>query len=164
MQIEVRGGDILDLDVDGLVIPTNSLGTMVEGIAARARERIGAACEEAVTMHAPIAVGAALVTGAGPLRARSLIHAPLLEAPGTRVSVESIRRATRASLLAATAHALERIAIPGMGYGDLGVSEEEASRAIIDEVRAYKGATPVCVLLVDEDPVMCQAFSAQVPA
>jgi len=161
MHVEVRQADLLTFEGDGMLIPTNSAGLMTEGVAARAKTLAGQEIEDQVAAHSPIAVGAATATEAGPMHVRRLIHAPLLEAPGARVGVENIRRATRAALLTATHLELEQIAIPGMGYGETGVSHEEAARAIIDEVVGYKAPFPNAVVLMDEDPAMYAALKAQ---
>lgn len=161
MQIELREFDIITFEGDGLVLPTVSTGEMIEGLAARVKERVGRAIEQEVTAHAPIAVGAALVTEAPNLGVRHLIHVPLVETEGVRVGVENIRRATRAGLLGAAHHSLEVIAIPGMGYGETGVPHDEAARAIIDEVSAFKQTHPLTVYLIDTDEDMVEAFQLQ---
>ena len=108
--------------------------------------------------HVPLAVGAALVTDGGKMSVDYIIHTPIMEQPGMRVGVENIRRATRAGLLAATHYQLDSLGIPGMGYGENGVPHDEAARAIIDEVRAYKGQGPSQVTLMDRSDDMYEAF------
>ena len=125
------------------------------------RERTGPGIEREVATHAPIAIGAAIVTEAPSLRVRHLIHAPAMETPGVRIGVESIRRATRAGFLAASHYALERVAIPGFGYGELGVSHEEAARAMIDEATGFKKPQPVFLIVLDTDPTMYDALKLQ---
>jgi O-acetyl-ADP-ribose deacetylase (regulator of RNase III) len=107
---------------------------------------------------APIAVGAAVVTSAGRLYARHVIHAPTMEEPGIRIGVENVRRATRAALIAAAVNGLETIAVPGMGTGDGGVDPDEAARAIVDEIRAHRGARPSVIYLLAVDDYMLTAF------
>lgn len=158
MQLEIRQGDPLSFDGDALLVPTNSDGRMVDGLAARIRDAAGPDVQEEILRSAPIAVGAAVVTGAGALPARRLIHVPVVEEPGLRPGIESIRRATRAGLLAANHFRLDRIAIPGIGCGENGVPHDETARAIINELRAFKGQAPNYVTLVDPDLEMIQAF------
>lgn len=158
IDIEIKNEDILTFEGDGIVVPTFSGGQMAEGIAARIKAAAGDDVELEAVEHAPIAVGAALVSIGGTLKVKYLIHAPLIEQPGLRVGVENIRRATRAGLLAATHYRMESIAIPGMGYDEMGVPHDEAARAIIDEVRGYKGTLPTRVTLLDADPEMYDSF------
>jgi O-acetyl-ADP-ribose deacetylase (regulator of RNase III) len=98
---------------------------------------------------APIAVGAAVVTNAGRLWAKNIIHAPTMEEPGLKVSVENVRRATRAALLAASQRSLPVIAIPGLGTGLGGADPSDAARAMVNELRAHKQPNPATVWLVD---------------
>lgn len=158
IETEVRRADLLTFDGDAIVVPTNSYGLMSEGIAARVKRSAGAGVEADAARSAPIAVGAAVVTDAGDLHVDKVIHVPVVEHPGMRVGIENVRRATRASLLAAAHFELGRIAIPGIGYGENGIPYDETARAILDEVRAFKGTCPTFVLLVDQDPAMITAF------
>ena len=98
-----------------------------------------------------IAVGAAVVTTAGKLFAKQVIHAPTMEQPGMKVGVENVRRATRAALLAAARLGIEVLAIPGMGTGLGGVDPADAARAMVDELRAHRQPKPATVYLVDID-------------
>lgn len=157
--IELRQGDPLSYEGDALVLPTVSEARMVEPLAARVKAAAGRVVEEEAVRSAPIAVGAAVVTGAGELTSvRQVIHVPLVEQPGMKVGVENVRRATRASLLAANHVQLPRIAIPGFGYGELGVPYDEAARAIIDEIRAFRGSCPQTVALIDTELNMLMAL------
>ena len=101
---------------------------------------------------APIAVGAAVVTNAGQLPARRVIHAPTMEQPGTKVGVENVRRATRAALLAAAHHNLELIAIPGMTFSTKNVNENALEgKAVRKEIVVNftgKEGDPTMTLLV----------------
>ncbi len=160
-QIDALNEDLLAFDGDGIIVPTISDGLMRAGIAARVKDAAGGDVEEAAMGHAPIAVGAALVTEGGKLKTPRIIHAPIIEQAGMRVGVENIRRATRAGLLAATHYELDHIAIPGMGYGEAGVPFDEAARAIIDEVRAYKQEIPSRVTLMDATAEMFESFMAE---
>jgi len=161
MKLEVLSADVLEYEGDGVVIPTNSLGLMAEGLAARAKGAAGQSVEDAVRQHTPIAVGAALVTEVASLPVRYMIHAPLVEEPGMRIGVENIRRATRASLLAAEHFEMHSVAIPAMGFGEVGVSHEEAARAMIDEVIGFKGDFPQVVALIADDLDMYDALETQ---
>lgn len=161
MQIEVKNEDLLAFIGDGIVVPTVSDGQMVEPIAAMVKEQAGDEVEEEIMRSAPIAVGAAVVTGSGQLQITHLIHVPVTEQPGMKIGVENIRRATRAGLLASTHFEMAQVAIPGFGYGEIGVPYDEAARAIIDEVRAYRGAFPEKVFLIDQNEEMIDAFKQE---
>lgn len=158
IKIDYRQADVFRFEGDAIVIPGNSEGLMVDGLAAKAKSLIGPTFEQEVQAHVPIAVGASFVCSAGSLKVKHIIFAPLVELPGQHVVVENLRRATRAALLAATRHAMEKIAIPGMGFGPFGVPHPEAARAIIEEVNAYRSTHPTHVSVVEADTMMYHAL------
>ena len=148
MQIHVALADVTELPVDAIVNPTNSLGLMNQGISITILEAGGPTIEEEARALAPIAVGAAVVTTGGTLYAKQVIHVPLVEEPGIRPSIESVRRATRAALIAAAVRNCNTIGIPPIGAGANQVPDDEAARAMVDELRAHKQAIPMTVYLV----------------
>lgn len=149
MQIHLAKSDITDMAVDAVVAPANSLGIMGGGVAAALSRKGGPLIQREAMSLAPIAVGAAVVTNAGHLWAKNIIHAPTMEEPGLKVSVENVRRATRAALLAASQRGFGVIAIPGLGTGLGGADPAEAARAMVNELRAHKHPHPSTVWLVD---------------
>ncbi len=157
-EIEVKMGDILSFEGDGFILPTNSYGVMSEGLAARVRRTTGTTVEKEITQSAPIAVGAAVVTSSGNLPSPKIIHVPVVEHPGMKAAIENVRRATRAGLLAANHFHLEQIAIPGIGFGENGIPHDEAARAMVDEIKAFRGNYPTRIVLMDTDNSMIHAF------
>src|SRR5262245_18780233 len=137
MQVHVAQADITNLPVDAIVNPSNSKGIMGGGVAGAIRRHGGDQIQSEAMSRAPIAVGAALITPAGALPAKFVIHVPTMEEPGMTVGTENVRRAARAALIAAHAHRYQVLAIPGLGTGVGGVAVEEAARAIVEEIRAH---------------------------
>src|SRR6185436_13474817 len=158
MQVHVAKGDLTLLPVDAIVSPANSLGIMGSGVAGAIRRRGGDTIQHEAMACAPIAVGAAVVTSAGRLYAKHVIHAPTMEEPGTKIGVENVRRATRAALIAAAVNNLEVIAFPAIGTGEGGVDKDEAARAMVDELRAHRQQKPMVIYLLEQDDQMIHAF------
>lgn len=158
MVIHVALGDITQLTVDAIVNPANSLGIMNHGVAGTISTEGGAEIEAEARACAPIAVGASIVTGAGDLFCKAVIHAPTMEEPGMKIGAENVRRATRAALLAAGRNAYETIAFPGLGTGTGQVPYDEAARAMVDELRAHKMPQPSTVWLIATNNDMIYAF------
>ncbi|MCX5741941.1 MAG: macro domain-containing protein [Proteobacteria bacterium] len=126
------------MPVDAIVNPANSLGIMGGGIGGTLRRQGGDVIQQAAMAAAPIAVGAAIVTTAGQLPAKNVIHVPTMEEPGQKIGAENVRRAARAALIASDRNGFKVIAIPGIGT-DLGeVPIDEAARAIVEEIRAHR--------------------------
>jgi O-acetyl-ADP-ribose deacetylase len=158
MVIHVALGDITQLTVDAVVNPANSLGIMENGVARTIKVEGGEVIEGEAKSVAPVAVGAAVVTGAGQLWCKVIIHAPTMEEPGMKIGVENVRRATRAALLAAGRNGYETIAFPGMGTGTGQVPYDEAARAMVDELRAHKMPQPSTIWLIATNHDMIYAF------
>ena len=158
MQIEIKLGDVLDQAVDGIVHPTNSFCQFATGFSRELLVRAGDVVARELGEHAPVAVGAAVVTSAGALPARHVVHVPTVDEPGQRVHAENVRRAARAALLAAHRCSLATLAIPGLSTEKTGVAPDAMTRAIIEELGAHRHACPQAVLLVDLDPVVVENF------
>jgi O-acetyl-ADP-ribose deacetylase (regulator of RNase III) len=146
------------VEVDAFVCPTNSLGEMKNYPAAKLKELAGPQVEADAMSHAPLAIGAALVTGAGAMRAGHLVHVPNTDVPGGRVQVEDILRATAAVIVACQVKGFGSVAVPLMGAFDSGIPAEEAARAIHSEFRSYRGERPLSVLLMAKDADEVEVF------
>jgi O-acetyl-ADP-ribose deacetylase (regulator of RNase III) len=158
MQVHIAKADIWTLPVDAVVNPANSLGIMGGGVGGSLRRQGGDVIQQAAMAAAPIAVGAALVTTAGQLPAKNVIHVPTMEEPGMKIGAENVRRAARAALIAADRNNFKVIAIPGIGT-DLGdVPMDEAARAIVEEIRAHRRPNPETIYLIDSNDEMVAAL------
>lgn len=134
--VRVEQGDIATFHGDAVVNAANNhlrMGAGVAGAIARAGgPTIQADCDEYIRRHGPTEVGGAVLTGAGMLPVRHVIHAASMgDEPA---SERSIRDATRRSLRLAVEHDLRRIAFPVLGTGVAGFPFEGAARAMIDEI------------------------------
>ncbi|MEE9384824.1 MAG: macro domain-containing protein [Nannocystaceae bacterium] len=136
------------VEVDAFVCPINSEGTMTEYPASKLQDLVGLPLEPFLKGHTPLAIGAALVTQAGRMRARCLIHVPNTATSGGRVQVEEVLRATSAALVACTVRQIRSVAVPLMGAFDTGILAEEAARAILSQYRAHRGEFPSTVYLM----------------
>jgi O-acetyl-ADP-ribose deacetylase (regulator of RNase III) len=158
MQVHVAKAEIFKLQVDAIVNPANSTGIMGGGTGGTIKRHGGDVIQHDAMARAPIAVGAAVVTGAGALPCQHVIHAPTMEEPGMKIGAENVRRAARAALIASDRMQLKVIAFPGMGT-DLGdVPADEAARAIVEEIRAHKRPFPETIYLVDVSTAVVEAF------
>jgi len=89
-------------------------------------------------------VGEAVVTGAGALKARYVIHAA-----GPRMGEgdedEKLRQATLNSLCRATEKGMKSLAFPAVSTGIFGFPKDRCARIMIETVRQYlaKEATPL---------------------
>ena len=161
MKIKVLKGDLTELEVDAIVNPANSLGYMGGGVAGAIKRKGGREIEEEAVKKSPIEVGSAVATTSGKLKCRYVIHAPTMEKPAMRISVDNVRKATRAALELAKDMGIKRIAFPGMGTGVGGVKEEDAAKAMIETIKEYLDFFDE-VVLVDINDKMVNAWKKSV--
>jgi len=83
MQIHLAKSDITEMAVDAIVIP-RIRWHHGRGVAAALARKGGPTIQREAMSLAPIAVGAAVVTNAGHLWAKYIIHVPTMEEPGSR--------------------------------------------------------------------------------
>ena len=73
--VELVEGDITELDTDAIVNPANIQLQLGGGVAGAIRRKGGPTIQEECDKLAPVAVTQAVITGAGMLKARHVIHA-----------------------------------------------------------------------------------------
>ena len=133
-RIELWNGDICELEVDVIVNPANLSLWMATGVGGAIKRAGGDEIEFAAVRQAPVPLGESIVTTAGSLAARAVIHA---------VSLDRVRRTSGAIIEAAVRSAMARareinatsVAFPALGTGVGGFPLEEAARITVDTVR-----------------------------
>ena len=125
--IALWNGDICDLEVDAIVSPASTSLWMATGVAGAIKRRGGDAIEFAAVRQGPIELGAAVVTPAGSLAARWVIHAASQD-QARRTDGPAIDRAVRSAFARAREIGAETLAIPALGTGVGGFPIEEAAR------------------------------------
>ncbi len=133
-RIELWNGDICDLEVDAIVSPAATSLWMSTGVAGELKRAGGDEIEFAAIRQAPAAVGTAVVTPAGRLAARYLIHAVSLERD-RRTSESAIDGAARSAMARARELGLGSIAFPALGTGIGGFPMADAARVAVHAVR-----------------------------
>lgn len=133
IKIEIHRGDITKLEVDAVVNAANNRLWMGGGVAGAIKWAGGKEIEEEAIKKGPIPVGEAVVTGAGSLKAKYVIHAAVM---GTdlQTDAEKIKMATRNALLRAEELGIKSIAFPALGTGVGGFPLDECARIMLMEV------------------------------
>lgn len=134
--LKVLKGDITELSLDAIVNAANNHLWMGAGVAGAIKRKGGVSIEEEAVAKGPIPVGEAVVTGAGALKARHVIHAAAM---GQDLSTDAIkvRSATRNALLRAEELGLKSVGFPALGTGVGGLGFDVASRVMISEARRH---------------------------
>ena len=151
MEIVVMEGSLLEAEADAIVNAANSLGLMGNGIAGVIKKAAGDAVEKEAKKLAPIPVGKAVLTTAGNLKFKAIIHAPTMEIPGIRIPLVTVGKATKAALRLADEKGFSVIAFPGMGTGVGGVKKEVAANAMIETIADFNAQNLKKIILSDID-------------
>ena len=157
MKVKTVKGSILEVKADVIVNAANSLGYMGGGVAGVIKRAGGEEIEKEAVEKGPTPVGKAVLTTAGKLPFKGVIHAPTMERPAMPSSPEKVKKATFAAVTLAREKGFKSIAIPGMGTGVGGVSHQDAAKAMIE---AIIEASPedLEIILVDIDERMVSAW------
>jgi O-acetyl-ADP-ribose deacetylase len=133
-RIELWNGDICDLEVDAIVSPASTSLWMSTGVAGEIKRVGGDEIEFAAIRQAPVRLGDAVVTPAGRLAARVVIHAVSLERD-RRTSAPALERAARSAMARARELGLTSIAFPALGTGLGGFPLRDAAGIAVGAVR-----------------------------
>jgi O-acetyl-ADP-ribose deacetylase (regulator of RNase III) len=135
-RIIIKQGDITDMEVDAIVNAANTDLILGSGVAGSIRKRGGESIQQECDDIGPIAIGQAVVTRAGNLKSRLVIHAAGMHLGG-RVSGESLRNVVKNSLQRADEKRVRTIAFPAIGTGVGGFPADECAEIMIDTVSKH---------------------------
>jgi O-acetyl-ADP-ribose deacetylase (regulator of RNase III) len=146
-------GDITEMAVDAIVNAANTDLTMDTGVAGAIRRKAGERIQEECERLAPIRLGEAAVTTGVNLKALFVIHAASMR-PEEKATAESLRLATRASLMRAEEKAIRTMAFPAIGTGVAGFSMAECApimlEAVLDHIKMRTSLEKIYFVLFDE--------------
>jgi O-acetyl-ADP-ribose deacetylase (regulator of RNase III) len=164
-RIELWNGDICDLEVDAIVNAANLSLWMSTGVGGAIKNAGGEQIEFAAVRQAPVPLGGAVVTPAGSLAARAVIHAVSLDRD-RRTSGPIIEAAVRSTMERAREIAATSIAFPALGTGVGGFPLEEAARITVATIRDELQRSPTIqhVIFALRGEAVYQAFQAALAA
>jgi O-acetyl-ADP-ribose deacetylase (regulator of RNase III) len=135
-QLELVEGDITDLEVDAIVNAANEQLQLGTGVAGAIRRKGGPSIQEECDRIGGTPVGTAVMTGAGHLKARWVIHAV-----GPRIGEgdedKKLASAVRAALALADRRGVKSIALPAISTGNFGFPIDRAARIMLTEVHRF---------------------------
>jgi O-acetyl-ADP-ribose deacetylase (regulator of RNase III) len=132
-KIHFLKGDITDMAVDAIVNAANTDLVLSVGVAGAIRRKGGSRIQEDCDAIGSVRLGEAAVTTGGNLRAYYVIHAASMRLGG-QTTAESLRLATRNTLLRAEEKTIKSLAFPAIGTGVAGFPMEECARIMLTEV------------------------------
>jgi O-acetyl-ADP-ribose deacetylase (regulator of RNase III) len=160
-RIELWNGDICELEVDAIVNPANLSLWMATGVGGAIKRAGGDEIEFAAVRQGPVELGESIITTAGTLAARVVIHAVSLDRV-RRTSGPVIDQAVRSTMARAREIGAASIAFPALGTGVGGFPLEEAARVMISAVRDELERSPGIehVIFALRGAAAYEAFSA----
>lgn len=159
-RIEIIQGDITRVSADAIVNAANSSllgGGGVDGSIHRAAgPELLSECRELRQRHGECPTGQAVITGAGKLSARAVIHAvgPVWRGGGEG-EAERLASAYRSSLQLVSDNGLRSVAFPNISTGVYGypkpLAAEVAWRTVVDFLRTHSQLEKVYFVCYDEE-------------
>jgi O-acetyl-ADP-ribose deacetylase len=134
--IQLVQGDLTELAVDAIVNAANAQLVLGAGVAGAIRTKGGPGIQKECDAIGGTTVGQAVITGAGKLKARHVIHAvgPRM---GEGNEDEKLRLATWNSLLRATENGLTSIAFPAISTGIFGFPKDRCAAIMLGAARQF---------------------------
>jgi O-acetyl-ADP-ribose deacetylase len=153
-RIEIRQGDLTEMDTDAIVNAANNELQLGGGVAGAIRRRGGPRIQVECDEIGGVPVGGAAITSGGNLKARYVIHAASMQLGGP-TTARSLRSSTAHALRIAAQNNLKTIAFPAVGAGIAGFPLRECAEIMLREtVKHFDGSTSLekaSFVLLDED-------------
>jgi O-acetyl-ADP-ribose deacetylase (regulator of RNase III) len=134
--IEIVDDDIAAQTTDAIVNAANNAFWMGSGVAGAIKSRGGTSIEDEAMAQGPVEPGECVLTSAGRLQAKHVIHAAVM-GQDLLTSASLIETATRNALRLADSRRLASIALPAFGTGVGGFPAVDCAHVMIEAVRAH---------------------------
>jgi O-acetyl-ADP-ribose deacetylase len=160
LRLEVREGDIAEVQADGVANAANDHLWMGAGVAGALKRAGGEEIELEAMAQGPIELGSAVATTAGRLAARWVIHGAVM-GQDLRTSADLVRRTTRSCLQAADELGCRSLALPAFGTGVGGFPLGECARVMVAEARGFEPQSLERVIFAVFGRDAYEAFSSE---
>ena len=152
-EIDVTKGDITEAATQAIVNAANNHLWMGAGVAGAIKRKGGIDIEREAVSKGPIKVGEAVITGAGKLKAKYVIHAAGM-GQDLQTDAQKVKEATKNSLELAESHKISSMAFPAIGTGVGGFPLGECAEIMVAEAAKFleksKYLRTVAFVLFDE--------------
>ena len=162
IDIAVIKGDITEINTEAIVNAANTNFEMGGGVALAIKKKGGTLIEKEAVEKGPGHIGAAVLTGAGKLKAKYVIHAVTM-GMDFKTDEEAIRNAAYHTLLCAQDNNISSVAFCALGCGTGKFSPSDSAKIMAQEVFRYIHQIPVRsvkkIVFVAYSDRVYQAFS-----
>jgi len=138
--IELYEGDICKVEVEAIVNAANNRFWMGGGVAGAIKRGGGEIIEKEAVKQGPKPVGEVVVTSAGKLPAKYVIHAAVM-GQDLKTDKDKIATATYNTLLEANKLKVKSIAFPAFGTGVGGFPFDKCAEVMFSEVKKFIDST-----------------------
>lgn len=151
MNVTVVEGDLLDQHVDVIVNAWNRNIVpwwllLPQGVSGASKRRGGTGPFKELRRHAAIPLGGAVLTSAGKLPFKAIIHVAGINM-FWRASERSIRDSIRNAMAVAEQRGFQSIAFPMIGAGSGGFDQERTKEIMLDELQKLESPLEVTVVV-----------------
>ena len=136
VKVELLKGDITERETDAIINTANSLLILGSGLGGAIKAKGGESILQECAQHGKVEVGQAVITGAGNLKTRYIIHAALMEFDGL-IEEENITSSLLNSLRLANEKKLRSISIPDMSLGIVRFSPARCARILFHALSSF---------------------------
>ena len=140
--------DITDLEVEAFVFYADSTLKLGAGFGNAIASRGGPKVQDELKALAPCALGDAVVTGAGAMKAKFIVHAvgPKFQEPDLE---GKLKKTTLSALKRAEEKGVTQIAFPPLGVGFYGVAPDVSARVMLDAFKEHTaGSTKLKEIII----------------
>jgi O-acetyl-ADP-ribose deacetylase (regulator of RNase III) len=134
--IELLKGDITERETDALVNTANTMLILGSGLGGAIKAKGGASIAKECAKLGPVKAGEAVITGAGGLKAKYVIHGALTEFDGF-IQEENIAKTLLSCLRLANRRRLKSIAVPDLSIGLVRFEPERCAVILLTALKQF---------------------------
>jgi len=136
VKIELLKGDITERETDAIINTANNMLILGSGLGGAIRAKGGESIAKECARYGEVGVGRAIITKAGSLKTRYIIHAVLMEFDGL-IEEKNITESLTNSLRLANKKKLRSLSIPDMSLGIVRFSPERCARILMNALKKF---------------------------
>lgn len=136
VKIDLLKGDITERDTNAIINTANNLLILGSGLGGAIKAKGGDKIAEECSKHGAVNIGDAVITTAGDLKSKYIIHAALMEFDNP-IKDENISLSLLNSLRVANKHSLKSISIPDMSVGITRFPPEQCANILFNVINNF---------------------------
>ncbi len=157
--VTVRKGEITDVFSDAIITPAAEDGTMAEGVPAIIKNAGGSDIEKEAISKAPITNEKAILTSAGKLTCRYIIHVAVTKGPTNVYSAELIKSALSKALELAEELNLNTVSIPAIWENPEEANDPELAEAALEAIKSHHAESIDRIIFVAQTDKEAKSFA-----